>query len=170
MLTFRATRMLATWTLGALLLFGVTSCFAGEARPISSIYGICLIGFNELPLKVNGPSDVEFASLIYQGRVVAQFRTNILGPEIVVPNDELDRWRGGALILVKSGNDYVGVKKTSYDAYPSVYVSLLVGTHLPRTLSSLALMQGLVSCDLTAPLDVSSPPKIDAGITEAGVF
>jgi hypothetical protein len=131
------------------------------------MHGICLAGFNEFDLRVDGPVDVEFASLIYQGRVVAQFRTNILGPEVEVPNEELNRWRSGALIVVKSANDYVGVKKYGSGAYPNVYVSLVVGKHLPPAMSTQTLMYGLVSCKLNAPLDISSPPKIDTLVTEA---
>jgi len=131
------------------------------------MHGICLAGFSEFDLRVNGPVDVEFASLIYQGRVVAQFRTNILGPEVEVPSNELSRWRSGALIVVKSANDYVGVKKYGNGAYPNVYASLVVENHLPPATSAQTLMDGLVSCNLKAQLDIRSPPKIDTLGTEA---
>lgn len=149
------------------LIVASTSVIAAETRPISSIYGICLAGFSDLDLKVSGPVDVEFASLSYRGRVVAQFRTSTLGPETPVPATEIDRWRTGALVLVQSEKAYVGVKKISDAAYPSAYVSLSTAPHLPGTLSSESLMRGLVSCNLRAPLDVSSPPKVDAGSVEA---
>lgn len=145
------------------LIVASSSVIAAETRPISSIYGICLAGFRDLDLKVSGPVDVEFASLSYRGRVVAQFRTSILGPEAAVPAGEIYRWRKGALVLVQSEKRYVGVKKISDEAYPNAYVSLSTVPHLPGTLSPESLMQGLVSCSLRAPLDVSSPPKIGAG-------
>ena len=159
--------MLKALTFIALFPLGVVSSRAAEVRPISSNYGICLAGFSDLDLKVNGPADVEFATLIYRGHAVAQFRTNILGPEVAVPAREIDRWHAGALVLVRNGKDYLGVKRISGDAYTSAYVSLLTMAHLPGTLSSRGLMQGLVSCNLTAPLDVSPPPRIDAGVTGA---
>src|SRR5579859_2621284 len=149
------------------LIVASSAVLAAETRPISSIYGICLAGFSDLDLKVSGPVDVEFASLSYRGRVVAQFRTSILGPEAAVPAREIDHWRAGALVLVKSGKDYVGVKKTSDEAYPSAYVSLSTVPHLPGTISSESLMQGIVSCSLKAPLDFSPPPRVEAGVAGA---
>lgn len=145
------------------LIVASSSVLATDTRPISSIYGICLAGFSDLDLNVSGPVDVEFASLSYRGRVVAQFRTSILAPGTTVPVGEIDRWRTGALVLVQSQTGYVGVKKISDGAYPSAYVSLSTAPHLPGTLSSESLMHGLVSCSSRAPLDVSSPPRVDAG-------
>lgn len=161
-MTLGTIRIWASWTMAASLLLGGTNCAAGEVRPISSVYGICLAGFDELQIRVQGPSDVEFASLVHQGRVVAQFQTTLLGPAVAIPADQRDRWQAGTVVLVKSGNNYVGIKRYRSEAYPSVYVRLLTGAQLPGTLSRQALMQGLVSCTLSAPLDASSPPKIDA--------
>jgi hypothetical protein len=154
--------------IGALLLVYFLSpsaqCHQGaNIRPISATYGICLGGLDDFNIKVDGPVDVEFASLVYKRQVVGQFEITILGPDYEIPGSETERWRNGEVLLARKRDGYIGVKRYgSNDAYPNVYVYLSVGKSLPRFVSAASIMHALVACNLKAPMDFQPPPKIDS--------
>lgn len=155
--------------LASLLSIGSQCCHAASLRPVSASEGICLAGLDDFNIEVDGPVDVEFASLIYKGRVVGQFQITILGPDQEVPGNEIERWRHGEVVLVKDKDSYVGIKRShSGDAYPNVYIYLSVGRGLPHFASAASIMHALTTCNLKASIDWrSTPPKLDSVVAGA---
>ncbi|WP_426688521.1 hypothetical protein [Rhodanobacter ginsengiterrae] len=149
--------------LGYFLLSGTPAQEAVKVRPISSTYGICLRGMDDFSIRLDSPVDVEFASLVYKRQVVGQFELTILGPDHQIPANEVEHWRHDEVILVRKKNGYIAVKRNgSSAAYPNVYVSLSLGTDLPRSVSAASVMHALVACKFKAPASFQSPPKINS--------
>ncbi|MDO1527976.1 hypothetical protein QMK61_03940 [Fulvimonas sp. R45] len=144
------------------ILLACHCCFAKGLRPISSNYGICLKGMEGLRITVNGPVDVEFATLFHGERIIGRFEITTLGPTYKLSSDELRRWANGDLVVVATGNDYVGVRKIqSSGGYDSAYVYFRKNPRWVGTPHKIDLMKALSSCDLRAAFNYDSPPKFD---------
>jgi hypothetical protein len=136
---------------------------AVDLQPISSEYGVCLKGMDDVAVQLNSPVDVEFASLVYKGKFIARFELTILGPDYKIPEADFSRWMDGEVILINKGDDYVGIKKYySGDGYPNVYIYLSMGQSSPYFISKKTLMMALSSCDLKARPNLSPPPELDS--------
>lgn len=115
----------------------------------------------ELRVLVQGPVDVEFATLFMGKRIVGRFEITILGPEHKLHGDALRRWARGEVVIVGSGGDRVGLKRRrSYKGYGTVYVYFRKDPRWVGAPTETSLMNALSSCGLKAPLDFRSPPPI----------
>lgn len=68
-------------------------------QPITTGYGVCLVGMSDFTIKVNTPVDDDIASLIYRGVVIGRFDTGIIAPAYKLSKDDFERWQKGLLLL-----------------------------------------------------------------------